>query len=171
MRKVLLLAVPLAILAGCASNPFINTVETKETFNSKEASYILKNGNSTIEGNAFLKQSGGGIVTCAGNEVNLIPVNAYSTERINSLYKDGFASAYTMSITVFDPEHPQEYIDNTRKTMCNSEGKFEFKNVPRGEYYVQVPVYWKVGYQYQGGGLVEKVSVKSNDNISLIMSR
>ncbi|MGL4711601.1 MAG: hypothetical protein ACRCWP_03290, partial [Shewanella sp.] len=89
--KLGLAAVFLILLAGCASP----TVKLNTQFDAAEAKKLMEKGNNAIEGNAFLRQRGGGVVTCSGMTVQLVPATAYATERALSYFgttENGFAA-------------------------------------------------------------------------------
>lgn len=166
MKKILIAAIPL-ILAGCATT---KPVELTNNFNAKEASFINKSGKNTIKGNAFLRQNGGGVVTCAGNDVMLIPVTAYSQERMRHIYKldnIGFLPVYSERVTFANDQ--KEYASMIKYTKCDSDGNFEFDNIANGSYYVVAHVIWQVR-SYQGGALMKKVNVKNGKTEKIIMT-
>lgn len=168
MKKYLLATTIVLLLTGCASTT--KTVVLKNDFNEKDAEFINKTGNNTIKGNAFFRQQGGGIVTCAGNTVVLIPVTPYSKERMSHIYKFediGVIPPYMDAIS-FDKGN-NEYLSMTKNTKCDSDGKFEFNNLANGEYYVVSSVIWKVR-SYQGGTLMRKVSVKNGKTENIVMT-
>ena len=60
------------------------------------------------------------------------------------------------------------------KTIADADGKFEFKNVPSGEYYLVTSIYWETHngsyFVTQGGILVKKVKVENGKKIKLILT-
>lgn len=171
MKKIFLVTASLIALAGC-KDVFTTEIQAQNEFNLKDVSFVSKKGNATVTGNAFLRQGGGGVVTCAGSEVRLIPITKYSTERLAILYgAKGYAPIDVLQTLRITPEPPAEYEEYMLKTMCNSSGDFTFKNVPQGSYFVQTMVAWSVGYRSQGGGVLDVVDVKSNDKIEVIITK
>lgn len=169
MKKILLVGAVLSIVAGCVTTK--PPVTLSNEFSASEAAIINKAGKNTIKGNAFLRQNGGGVVTCAGSDVLLIPATKYAKERIGYIYgseNGGYNPVYSGQST-FTPE-PPEYSSMVKTTTCNSDGKFEFKNVANGDYYVLAKVIWQVR-SYQGGSLMRKVNVKNGQAIDLVMSQ
>lgn len=79
--KQWLICVSLA-LSACMTT----TVETAVPFDPNQGRCILSRGSSTIQGQAFLRQAGGGVVTCAGEEVSLLPATPYQVERMTIIY-------------------------------------------------------------------------------------
>ncbi len=74
------------LLFGCAQQKPIITLQNSYDANITQT--LLEEVNSIIRGSALLHQRSGGVVTCAGNEVSLIPVTLYSTERISYIYME-----------------------------------------------------------------------------------
>ena len=169
MKKISIgLAAIMFALAGCVGQ----VIETTVPFDPNEVSYITKRGTATIEGQAFLRQRGGGIVTCAGFEVILIPAGQFATERMTQIYgsRDGgrinvFGGANQENV---DPR----YLQMTRKTTCDAEGDFEFREVSNGAYYVFTTVTWQVGNSIvpEGGGLARRVEVNGNRDVRVLLN-
>ena len=139
---------------------------------------INKEGKNTITGNAFMRQQGGGLVTCAGSDVKLFPKTPYATEYLEEMFKgtyflDGEFSGdkgYVQSgAYVFNP-----YPSNSKETQCDSQGNFEFTGLGDGEYYVITRVNWSVPSQYglegQGGNLVKQVKVIGNETKKVVLN-
>ncbi|MBP7370582.1 MAG: hypothetical protein KA902_04010, partial [Arenimonas sp.] len=58
------------LLTGCMTAP---TITLTTPFDSDYAQKMLADGTNMVKGSALIRQAGGGVVTCAGNEVLLIP--------------------------------------------------------------------------------------------------
>ena len=158
----------LLILSACvAPKNYI----LKSEFDANQAQKQLANGNNTISGEAFLRQSGGGVVTCAGYEVLLVPETPYAQERIGLIYGNtikGYNPLYNR--ITFTPDYPEYYLSQKRK-VCSSTGHFEFKNVKDGTYFVVATVLWNVpNAGYQGGTFMEKITVKDKENYEVILT-
>lgn len=135
-------------------------------------------GKNTLMGNGFMRQKGGGIVTCAGNKVALFPKTNYSTEFAENLYfKDaefpsyfrngnGYKNSFTYTIN--------PYGNDSRITLCDSAGNFEFQKLPDGTYYVITYVSWSApgrkSYDTQGGSMIREVELKNNVTTKIIIS-
>jgi hypothetical protein len=102
------------------------------TFNKNDYISYLKQGSNKVTGQAFLRQKGGGIVTCAGEEVTLYP----NTDYFNNMY--GIRGDYI--------EHKQLENENSlvRQTKCDAQGNFEFYNIPAGNWALKTDVEWSV---------------------------
>jgi hypothetical protein len=169
--KILSMALLLS-LVGCAAPsvlapPILNL---RATFDAAEATRLIGDGGNTIRGNAFMRQRGGGVVTCAGQTVSLVPATAYAKERIFALYDslERGVNASRKNYT-FVPDSP-EYVSLVRSTKCDSQGNFLFERVADGEFYVQVLVHWQVGYNMEGGNMMHRVSVRGGQSSSVILS-
>lgn len=161
MSRCLALVLCAALLAGCVATPQIQS-----TFNPAEAAFIHKQGRGSISGQAFLRRNDGMVVYAAGSEVSLVPRTTYSTERIRAMYGGAkIAPLYGGSI----PE-PPGYAEYMKVTKADGEGRFSFKGLPDGEYYVVTNVNWRVGYTIQGGYLMEPVTIRGGNAPDVIMT-
>ncbi len=116
------------LLSGCATKPqFIERIP----FPVEEYNNIKKVGNSNVTGYAFAKTPTGEIHFASG-WVRLNPKTESSTQWFNVNYKA------MNNIGEADPRY-YEYI---RKTKVDKAGKFTFKNVPAGKYYLSAPIHW-----------------------------
>ena len=82
MRRLIAVVAVAAAIGGCAQTQIVTTSK----FDPTEAAYINDKGANTINAQAFLRQRGGAVVTCAGRAARLIPVTIYATERMTNLY-------------------------------------------------------------------------------------
>ncbi len=155
-------------IAACA--PQQQTIHLSNKFDPAEAKFILTDGTATITGQAFLRQSGGGVVTCAGSTVYLFPRTKYADERIRHLYGSTLGGVnYAVNIT-FVPES-SAYIKLTRTAQCDAEGDFEFSNVPAGKFYVQTDVVWVVARAQQGGPILKPVDVARGQKVTVLLTQ
>lgn len=157
------------IVSGCAQT---YTIQSK--FNPAEVAWVKKQGNSSLNGEAFLKTVGGEVRTCAGSEVNLIPLSTYSSERVKSIYgnnEKGFASQLG-NISGFTNDDPR-YYEYSLQEPCDSTGHFFFDKIPSGTYYVSVPVFWKAdsnSFLFEGGHLMKKIKLEPKESKRIIMA-
>ena len=164
---VLLLAT--VCLSGCVSR-----IPLQTTFDPTEVSFIHENGTNTISGSAFIRQRGGGIVNCAGYEVDLIPKGAYSSERIGIIYGTTSGPGYfDFSKNMFGGKAPAgidpSYLHHTRSTTCDVDGKFEFHGLATGSYFITAKVSWEVDYSVEGGYLMTPVTLSGRDEVKRVV--
>jgi len=151
------------VLSACAATPHLFTsTYTEETL--PEAQSI--DGDNTVSGSAFLRQGGGGVVSCAGNQVVLkkelrFPRSVYAREANALSYYVRQASEVDSRHTTFEAE--KRLLENTMKRVsaCDVDGKFEFANLAPGTYSVCTRVYWVVGDAGQGGNVQGRVTIPS----------
>jgi hypothetical protein len=124
-------------------------------------------GVSDVMGQAFLRQRGGDVVTCAGRTVVMYPNDTYFLARR-------------------DPTKEVEWSDEAsrmeRSTKCDATGSFEFYDVENGDWIIETSVSWEIpeivniGHYYdvymknQGGSMKENVSVRPNTKNKFIIS-
>lgn len=171
--KLKICALAGTMLTGCATVPPIQ-VAINTTFTQGDVAWFSEKGNNTLQGSALLRTKGGTAKTCAANEVNLIPYSEYTAERMDYIYgnsKKGYGSAGPRRSFEFVPD-VAEYHDIGKHTNCDAQGKFEFTELPDGDYYIIAPVMWSVGTVYsEGGNLMEKVSLANGETQKIVMTR
>lgn len=176
MRLLLLSTTILLTLTACINisplqRPKTQTIKLSSKFDSNSASYILNKGTATITGSASLTDANGETISCAGNNVFLVPITEYSTERYRYLFgdtKNQFASDEVIFHVRFKPDHP-DFRKYMRVSTCNYVGEFSFDNVPAGEYYLGTNIISEVeGYNtIQGGALANTIIIKEKDIIEV----
>jgi len=164
--RVLLAAALVAALVGCAV-PSQNRPLSRMAFPEAEYRVLPQIGAGTVKGQAFLKTRGGDVKLAAGNEVMLNPVTSYSLEWFEKSYLPGRA------LEAADPR----LATYLRTTVADGSGRFTFRSVPAGEYFVTTIVRWDAATGYQGalqtqGGVVTKrIKVTEGEEIEVILTR
>jgi hypothetical protein len=152
----------------------------ENTFSASDIAWATKKGNAQVEGSAFLRQRGGGLVTCAGQDVHFTPKSKYSTERHVALYgndnfgimKRGLARA--IAGTAIEGETPEGYLNSSIVTQCDVDGKFYLEDIVAGEYYVTTVVEWTLdpyGINNEGGYIMKRVVVKDNQINKVVITK
>ncbi|MDA9644372.1 hypothetical protein N9T51_02185 [Pseudomonadota bacterium] len=97
----------------------------------------------TVSGSGFLRQVGGGIVNCAGNPVNAVPImptSSYEVER-NGL------SWSVRNATPLDSRYQADQArlkQISRSSYCDVDGKFEITGLTPGKYKVSTEISWVI---------------------------
>jgi len=170
--KFIAMGTAMLFLSGCALPPKSTVVhQINAPFDAAQAQRLLESGPNTIKGNAFFTQRGGGVVTCAGRSVHLVPGTDYAKARISAIYGPGDTgkNLATNPAPEFRP-NPPEYWTLVKSTKCDAQGRFEFERVADGDFYVQTVVVWQVANAVQGGSLIHRVSVKNGVTASVVLS-
>lgn len=136
-------------------------------FDAKEVAFIHQDGTNAVRGQAFLRQRGGGIVTCAGREVWLVPEGRHARDRIRAIY--GTTQRIARNVTDLGPADP-EYRSHTRSTVCDAQGNFAFERLADGRYFVVSTVMWEVGGARQGGTVMAPVVLGNGEDKRLIIA-
>ncbi|WP_295391032.1 hypothetical protein [uncultured Thiodictyon sp.] len=123
--NIIALLLLIVSLAGCATAPA--PVASPVAFSAAEYAALPTSGNSTIAGQAFLTTRNGTVKAAAGNEVRLNPVTSYS------LYVYNNAASLQQTL---DPR----CLQYRRTTLADRSGRFRFKNIPAGDYFVSAAV-------------------------------
>lgn len=172
MRSTGIVAIAVIVLSGCATvapapEPDLRPLVVIDVpFDVEQAERSLLPGSNTIRGNAFMRQQGGGVVTCAGSEVVLVPATAYATARVRAVFG---TSSVAQRPTRFTPDYAV-YEKLTRRTRCDAQGNFVFDGVADGDFYAITMVSWVVAGRQQGGALLQRVAVEGGRVASLVIA-
>lgn len=174
MKKIILVTLGFALLVlGCAPKP----ITINEPFNPD--SQIIESGDNTIEGDGFLRQRGGDVVTCAGEEAYLLkatPFTAEFNQKVFGSEDGGYCSANPMAQNTcnvdIEPEFDTLFSDEHAKaTTCNSDGEFTFEDIADGAYYVGTDIIWEAGgYTPEGGGVMERIEVSDGETVDVSLT-
>ena len=176
---VAIVAIVTLALVSCATLT-VTVVALQTNFDPSEVAFINEQGTNTVKGSALIRQQGGGVVTCAGNQVMLIPKGTHSVERMGILYGavtgSGFIQMSGDWFVGMDgdikkmPPPPEDYLRHSRGVTCDVDGKFEFSNVAVGSYFVTTSVTWTVvGHGSQGGSLMVPVTFTGGDEVKSVI--
>lgn len=170
-------AAALLTLGACASTP---PIQLQNTFKQSDFAWAKAAGNNTITGSAVLRTVGGEVRSCGGFEVDLIPAVQYSAERMAHLYGNaqrGYQPVPTLfQSTVTFANDPIDYQLVGRKSACDAQGNFEFRDLPDGGYFVVVPIVWSVptgaySSEPQGGRLMRRVDVAGGKTERVVLTQ
>lgn len=141
-------------------------------------SYALGAGGSAITGSAFARQRGGGVVSCAGNTVYLMPDTDFYNWAITPVVEERIDTSLGFNSRMGEDEsypvderlagEPLQYV---RTESCDIDGRFGFVDVPRGAYLVVTVITWFVpGSGQQGGPVFEHVSVDGGESVEVTLT-
>lgn len=159
------------VLTGCVTT---KKVTLASHFDPLLAKRMIEKGENSVRGSALIRQRGGGVVTCAGREVLLIPATDYARERMRAIYGSdikGYNSVGFGSKRVeFDSTHP-EFFQLTKKTIGDAQGFFLFSDIKDGSYFVVTSIVWQVSdYFYEGGSLMQYVNVAGGVTKNIVLA-
>lgn len=172
MIRILTLITTVTVVSACAV-PVRTTqvINLENEFDIRAAQAQTESGNGTVWGSAFMHQRNGNVVTCANNDVYLVPATDYAKERHGHVYAD-MPTATSTSLKrvdqlIFRPQKffpdPPEYYLATKTTTCDEQGNFQFVDVKDGDYFVNASVYWtEENWEVEtneGGSLARRVTV------------
>ena len=150
------------LAGGCASEaPY----QILTPFQADDFQLWKRPGTYTIAGQAFYKQPGGRVMTCAGESVALMPLTGYNMELSKLLQSGkGFPPNYEKRAHAFD-----------KKAMCDGDGRFRFEGLPAMNWLLITRVTWQEngtfsfvpyfgGPSDKGGWLFQEVSIETAYN-------
>lgn len=171
MKTTIATIVAAAALAGCAA-PNVTPYQLA-TFDKAQAEKWLQPGTNTIKGSALIRQAGGGVVNCAGGEVQLIPATEHAKQRMLNIYGStvsGYRRAFSGPAPKFENEST-EYLHTMRKTTCDAQGFFKFDKVADGDFFVITVVTWRVTQYFpEGGALMQRVDVGGGETKEIVLT-
>lgn len=150
------------------------TLQLDSTFNVDDVSWVKEPGNSTVLGSASLQLRDGTPKTCAGFNVELLPVATYSSERIFRTYGNNHAGQVLLEDNppTFTPDAPG-YHEYLIKGVCDAQGVFRFEKVPAGDYFVMVFIIWDVAGANPpakaGGAVMKRIRVNPRATLKVEM--
>lgn len=147
-----------AILAGCQKT---FPIQLRSELTEAELLPFGEKGDRFIAGEAFMRQVGGGVVTCAGETVTVLPAVRVVEEAVK-IWKAG-DEIYTENLETANVN------GSVRWTECDAQGAFAVFDLPPEKYYVMVPVRWGEGKKRYGGMLSEKVDLTYGSAERLIL--
>lgn len=167
MRGVIVLLM-VVLAAGCVPPTLVQLAAAPADLDV--ALGLLEPGTGVVKGSALLRQRGGGVVTCAGNDVHLIPASESVTRELRRVF--GAASGYLPrggdavmgGGTLVAPPEPH------RRGVCNAQGFFSFDRVRAGTWHVMTTVIWSVGDDFQGGTLLSTVELSEGGEVEIVLT-
>lgn len=141
--KFIVLTASILIATACASKPeIINRIP----FNPVEFAKLPTSGTAIVTGQAFLKTADGKIYYPQRENARLNPKTSYSKQwyEVNYIGKK--------NITKADPR----YLDYIYKSSMDKKGRFTFKKIPGGDYYISAPIFWMKEIKMEDGTILMK---------------
>ncbi len=168
MKKCIVVLM-LAMIAGCAGAKPAQ-VSIAGTFDADQARTMLKEGTNTIKGSCRIEQKGAGVITCAGQQVHLVPATNYAIEKMLYLYgsKDRGFLPKDAKPAVFVNE-PPEYNRLSVTVTCDAKGNFKFEKVADGVFFVLTEISWKIGEFPQEASLMKRVEVSGGQTKEIVL--
>ncbi len=112
-------------------------------------------GTASLTGSAFITAMGGEAVTCAGDDVTLVPASGRSTT--TGLVEDDLKLALV-----------GEAAGAARHVRCNAAGQFALNGLPARDWIVKTSITWAVpakhGTLERGGVLLREIALKPGAN-------
>jgi hypothetical protein len=156
--------------AAVAAEP----IKLDNKFDIEAVRFVKQTGTATVTGKAFIKLADGTVKDCAGFNIELLPVTAYSKERIVKTYGNDQHGQILMEQNPpkFTPDAP-EYHDMLIKGACDLRGEFSFSNVPAGDYFVIALIIWDdvsaATPRKTGGGVMKRIRVSSDSRVEVLL--
>lgn len=160
----------LALLSACAGPPVV----LKTRFDPAETAWFSARGTGSIEGSAIARAYSGRAKTCAALAVTLFPDTAYARERMLALYgkaDEGFNPMLGGRPAAFENDDPR-YHATAKTTRCDERGRFSFRELPEGTYYLVAEVTWRdsAAGLPQGGYLMQRIALTAGEAKEVLLA-
>jgi len=129
--------------------------------------HFKKAGTAKATGQAFLRTSSGDVKYAAGSRVSLVPVTSIS----NQWYYQWYLVENHINPEKVVAKADTRHLAIKRRTQADGEGKFTFRNIPAGEYFINTSVVWKVDQNTVGGFISNKVSIEDGESHNFVITR
>lgn len=127
-----LLGLGLCLLGACSSVAKFTPVSR---FDPADLEDPASEGTATIAGQAFLRSNDGEVKRGAGSEVLLIPDSPWTREWFEQVVREGKRPD--------DASYFEKLGDYARRVRADVDGKFEFRDVPAGRWFVTCLITWR----------------------------
>jgi hypothetical protein len=152
----------------------VEPIKLDNKFDVEAVRFVKQTGTSTVSGKASIKLTDGTFKSCAGFNIELLPVTAYSKERIVKTYGNDQQGQILMEQNPpkFTPDAP-DYHDMLIKGACDLRGEFSFSNVPAGDYFVIALIIWDDASgptpRKTGGGVMKRIRVSPESRVEVLL--
>lgn len=168
MKKIITITAACLALSGCVSAPKVNMTST---FDAAQATKLLQPGANHVSGSALIRQAGGGVVTCAGGTVFLMPGTEYAREWALRLYGSSTSGYFPARGPGLDFTNLNtSFAGAVRQASCNAQGGFAFDNVADGNFLLFTKIIWRAGNETQGGSVMKSVSVSGGQKKEVVIA-
>lgn len=163
MHRALCL-LPVLMIAACAERkPPMVTMTNPIT--AEQVALYKEGGTGRISGQAFLRKDSGGVVTCAGSEVFLMP-DTVSTREVVERMRDGKVADMRIG-----GERPSKLFPHAfKKRWCDRYGSFRFDQLADGAWIIMTAVHWRANYQEHGSVIVGYVDVEKDAAQDIVLT-
>ena len=166
MKNILRFVIVLLILASVSCKTTREVIQ-RVSYNELEYVNFKKAGTAKATGQAFLRTSSGDVKYAAGSRVSLVPVTSIS----NQWYYQWYLVEDHLSPEKVMGERDIRHSAIIRRTEADGEGKFTFRNIPAGEYFIITSVVWKFDQRTVGGFICNKVSIEDGKLHDFVITR
>jgi hypothetical protein len=146
-------------------------------FDPAKTSWSTQAGPNVIAGVAHLATADGGMRSCASLPVRLAPDSIYTRQRVALLYGgtiSSFVNAKEAHRVRGKPgaKVDKAYARSLKASVCDLQGRFTFKNLPDGTYFVMAPVVWgnRQGDVNEGGYFMQRITVSGGETRRISMT-
>lgn len=162
-------------ISGCSQG--LLSITLPVAFDEKESHRHLRPGFNTVQSRINFRKSFGGSANCIGGLVTLVPATPYAIAWMSEFYANPDISWPVGKSAFMEKNHPQYFViaeteaftAASRQTLCNTDSRFDFRNLADGDYFIMANVQWRYwGHPPEVGSLVTRFSLAGGEHKTLI---
>ena len=165
MKKLSLLLLPILLL-NCISTQPQQKHEQRRPFDPAEYKFVKINGTAEISGKILIPQRDDENKPCSGCVITLNPATSYSEEFYIKTVQNGI------------PIEPADIrvLKYIRKTVADDSGKFVFKNIAKGKYYLYSPITYELpnpsgGYTKTNAYVYKTAYIRNGQKLGIVLEK
>lgn len=151
------LLVGAGLMAACTQNP---TMTQHELLNEEQYAQYRQPGTSEIDGQVVIQLPSGQKLYGANCEVRLLPVTDESTKYIQNVVLPGKV------------EKPKQGLESVSwVAQADDLGRFQFRELPAGNYYLTCPLAWRQNGETREGIAFTQAQIGAGEKIQVEVTR
>lgn len=137
-------------LWACSSQPVQAPLPAFDSASTREA---LLPGDTTLSGRVLMRLSSGGVLSCAGGTIRLIPATPYADAWVDRTYRANPSDVPTPTGVLYQPTSDRApepglslnpaFLSMVHEGGCDRDGFFQFDRLRAGDYYLESRLHWQ----------------------------
>ncbi len=165
MKNISLLLIPLFLFNCISTQPQPNR-EGRRPFDPAEYKFVKIDGECQISGEIFIPQRTGADEPCSGCVITLNPATSYSEEFYIKTVQNGIPIE----------EADIRVLKYIRRAVADDSGKFTFKNIAKGKYFLYSPIVYEIrkptgGYIKTNGYVYKTVYIRDKQKLEVVLKK
>lgn len=158
-----------------ATIPLVGCANSKYTLDAAyDASAVIRQlqpGTNAVVGSSLIRQRNGGVITCAGRPITLMPATPRARQWAETMTDDPRGGYVDLSGGGYLFPNNPELFQNALSTTCDVNGQFAFRNVGDGEWLISSRIVWQVTPFSNSGGLtIRTLAISGGRTLNVVIA-